>query len=416
LAKKTSKLLFIGDNCQLPPVNEKISIIFAKKEQDFDSNLYKDLFFSKSGSEDLNSQLISLMEKKFNELKNYILNMDYVVLKQVMRSNDDNVIGLCNEFRHWILGEIKVPLSYKFRGSKVFLYKCPINEKNKMRDKINNDWFKKCVNYFKSKDEKQHLSNIILTWTNKQTDEYNDLIRKIIFNKEKLNKFEIGDILILTDFYNIKETEIDDKKTESKKFYTSEQIKVTDIEVVVKGISEFTESLPKKLRKIKHIHDIEEKYVKTIKLINKNTVRKYDTWKLFVHKLTDVLVDTMPETYQIYVASDESTELLTKDRKFVADEIKKLRNYYRNIHKENINYIDNSVIRPLWRELNKKLVDPFARVNNGICITTHRSQGSNFYNVFVDADDILKNPRADEAKRCFYTAITRTSNELHILI
>ena len=35
--------------------------------------------------------------------------------------------------------------------------------------------------------------------------------------------------------------------------------------------------------------------------------------------------------------------------------------------------------------------------------------------VFVDAHDIFKNNNANEAKRCIYTALTRTSNELHIL-
>ena len=418
LAKRRPKILYIGDHCQLPPVNEKISIVFAKNDKDFNFELYKNQYIKNStGSIELDKQLTLSIENKFKELKNQILQMEYTVLRQVMRSNNDKVIGLCNEFRAWILNEIKAPMSYKFKGEKVFLYKCPINEKTKIKNKINNTWFNKCVEYFKSNNEKQHVSNIILTWTNKQTDEYNDSMRKIIFNKQKLNKFEIGDILILTDFYNIKETEVKpiDKKIESKRFYTSEQIKVTDIEHVVRGISEFTEGLSKKLGRIKNIHDIEEKYIKSVKLINKNTIRKYNTWKLYVHRLTDIVVDSMPETHQIYVVDDDSIALLIKDRKFVADEIKKLRNYYRNIHKENINLIDTKVIRPLWRELNNKLVDPFAKVSIAISISIHRSQASTFYNVFVDADDVLKNSRDEESKRCFYTAITRCSNELHIL-
>ena len=77
-----------------------------------------------------------------------------------------------------------------------------------IKNKTDTEWFKRCVDYFKGDtDNKQHLSNIILTWTNKQTDEYNDIIRKTLYKKAKLNKFEIGDILILTDFYNMKETE-----------------------------------------------------------------------------------------------------------------------------------------------------------------------------------------------------------------
>ena len=248
-------------------------------------------------------------------------------------------------------------------------------------------------------------------------------MRKTLYKKATLNKFEIGDILILTDFYNIKETEVVEKKSkkfdkdskESKGFYTSEQIKVTDIEHVTKAISEFTENL-NGISKLKNCNDIKEKYVKAIKLINKNTTRKYNAWKLHVHKLADIISNTIPETHQIYVVNDNSLEILVKDRKYVAERIKELRNYYNNMHKENAENIDRHVIRPLWKELNKKLVEPFAKVNVFFSGTCHRAQGSTYYNVFVDADDILKNNNLDEAKRCLYTAITRTSNELHLYI
>lgn len=421
LSVRIPKVLFIGDPAQLPPVNEELSIVFAKNKNDFDYKLFQSAYLkgiSKNISSDLDKNLIEMMKIKFNAFMNNILNMKFVVLKEVMRSNDMQVVGLCNEVRASVLNEITVPRFNKFKGSKVFLYKY-----DKKLNKIDTEWFKKSIEYFQCKDEKQHLSNIILTWTNKQTDEYNDRIRKILYKKDKLNKFEIGDILILTDFYNIKETEVDDNKdkntknkNDSKRFYTSEQIKVTDIEKVVKAIPEFTEALPTKNRKMKNINDIEEKYIKAIKLINKNTIRKYNTWKLYVHKLADIITDGIPDTHQIYVVDDDSNEILVNDRKFVAEKIKELRTYYRNMHKENTLTIDKDIIRPLWKELNKKLVDPFAKVNMAASCSIHRSQGSTFYNVFVDMDDILKNTRLNEAKRCLYTAITRTSNMLFLLI
>jgi len=421
LAKKTPKILFIGDPAQLPPVHENISIVFAKKHNDFDFKMYQSAYMNTSKKTatnamsvtvDFDKNLLESMQLKFDILKKNILDMKYVVLKEVMRSSDNKVIGLCNEVRASVLNEITVPKFYKYKGHKVFLYK-----NDKTIAKTNSEWFKKAIEYFSATDVKQHLSNIILTWTNKQTDNYNDTMRKTLYKKTTLNKFEIGDVLILTDFYNIKETEVDDKSTkkECKRFYTSEQIKVTDIEHVVKAISEFTENL-NGISKIKNANDVKEKYVKAIKLINKNTTRKYNAWKLYVHKLADAVIDTIPETYQIYVVNDDSLEILVKDRKYVADRIRELRTYYRNLHKENLNTIDRNVIRPLWKELNKKLVDPFAKVNQATSISCHKSQGSSFYNVFVDMDDILKNNKIEEAKRCLYTAITRTSNELHLLI
>ena len=227
LAKRIPKVLFIGDPAQLPPVNENISIIFAKNKKAFDYKLFQTAYMGGIGSvsknavsDDLDKNLIEMMQKKYNTMIDNILNMKYVVLKQVMRSNDNNVIGLCNEIRASVLNEIVAPKLFKYKGDKVFLYKY-----DRKLSKTDSEWFKKSIEYFQAKDDKQHLSNIILAWTNKQTDSYNDTIRKILYKKTTLNKFEIGDILILTDFYNMKETEVPEtdnkKKKEGKRFYTS---------------------------------------------------------------------------------------------------------------------------------------------------------------------------------------------------
>lgn len=420
LSKNNIKIIFLGDPAQLPPVNEKISTIFSKKDSDFDFNLYKNIFMNNSTKTtitDLDNSLEKFIENKFNTLKQYILQMKYVVLRQVMRSTDNDVIGICNEMRSYVLNEINCPLFYKYKSKKVFLYKY-----DKSKYKTDTLWFKKCVKYFKSKNQPDKASNIILTWTNKQTDIYNETIRKILYNKQTLDKYEIGDTLILTDFYNIKETDTQNdinykkNKGEGNQIYSSEQIKITDIEKVIRGVQPFTEKLNKRINGIKNTSDIEEKYVKSVKLINKNTKRQYNCWKLHVQKLSEIINGTIPKTYQLYVIDDEFEDVIKKDKQYCAEEIKKLRNYYRTVYKENINSIDKNVIRPLWKEMNNKLVDPFAKVNSGVSISCHRSQGSNFHNVFVDADDILNNPDREEAKRCLYTAMTRVSNELHILI
>jgi len=410
--KRSPKILFMGDPAQLPPVNERLSMIFAKDHKDFNFAEFQKIFLNNKASYDYDKNLMEMMQKRFDNLKGKILGMNNIVLKEVMRSNNSQVIGLCNEIRSWVLNEIKIPKFHQYKGNKVFLYK--YNEKKK---KIDSEWFKKCVEYNQCKNDKDHLSNIILTWTNKASDEYNNNMRQILFKKEKLNKFEIGDMLIFVEFYNIRSD--DDKKPKNKDdniFYTSEQIRVTDIDTVVKAIPEFTESLPKKPRGIKNILDIEEKYVRAVKAINQHTKRKYNVWKLYVHKLKELMQDTIPNTYQIYVIDDESKKVLQADREFASEEIKKLRNYYRNIHKEHIDVIDHEIIRSLWKELNKKFVDPFANVNLSCSITVHKSQSATFYNVFVDLEDILRNPRKDEAKRTLYTACTRVSNELHLLI
>ena len=50
-------------------------------------------------------------------------------------------------------------------------------------------------------------------------------------------------------------------------------------------------------------------------------------------------------------------------------------------------------------------------------ITTHKSQGSNYKVVFVDMENIITfNTNQVESYRCLYTAITRTSKYLNILM
>ena len=71
----------------------------------------------------------------------------------------------------------------------------------------------------------------------------------------------------------------------------------------------------------------------------------------------------------------------------------------------------------IWSYLYENLIDIFADVSYGYCITTHKSQGSTFNNIYVDMNNIiLKNTNRNESYRCLYTAITRTSNKLNILI
>jgi len=67
-------------------------------------------------------------------------------------------------------------------------------------------------------------------------------------------------------------------------------------------------------------------------------------------------------------------------------------------------------INKLWKSWNKNVVDIFAHLNYGYCITVHKSQGSTFKNSYIDVNDILSNNNKEESLKCLYTAITRASN------
>ncbi len=61
-----------------------------------------------------------------------------------------------------------------------------------------------------------------------------------------------------------------------------------------------------------------------------------------------------------------------------------------------------------------KLKDAFNDIAYGYALTAHRSQGSTFERVFVDAGDIQLNRKANERTKCLYVACSRASKELYV--
>lgn len=60
--------------------------------------------------------------------------------------------------------------------------------------------------------------------------------------------------------------------------------------------------------------------------------------------------------------------------------------------------------------------DIFAEITYAYAITAHRSQGSTYETVFVDVADICGNSNVVERNRILYTAITRASNKVVVII
>jgi hypothetical protein len=320
-----------------------------------------------------------------------------------MRCNNNGVALLCCEQRKKIFDAKYVPQFFKYKSDKVYFYKY-----DKNINKRESSWFQKYISYLKSTSN-DNCNSLILAWTNQQINEYNNCMRKILFNKEVLDKFEIGDILVLADFYNIKDA--DPKNKTDNRFHSAEQIKVTQIEHVTKALTPFVENLTIKVN-INNMLDIKEKYIRTIKTINKITIKKYNVWKLHVVKLSDL---AKTNTNCIYVIDDDSLNILENDKKNATEKITELINYYKGAHKEHFATIDKHIIRNLWKEYNTKFIDSFAKVSMSYAMTTHKSQGSTFHNVFIDMPDILKNFTRIDANKCLYTSMSRTANEVHIL-
>ena len=407
---KIPKILFTGDPAQLPPVNETQSFIFLKNQDELTIDEYASKMHN-SSIVSLTSDIDDIIQEKRKKLIDDILNIELFTLKKVVRSKIDNVTNFCYEIRKWVNGENDNPNFGDFhnkKGIKIYKY-------IQSTSKTDTKWFRKCLKYIT-----KEKSSIILTWTNKQTDLYNEFIRRKIFGNEKLEKYVVGDILMLTEFYcldsntNNKSNDYDFcEKDDTNKFYTSDQIIVLKTKKKVQILKPFVFTSNKSIRKIKKYLLIENNCRQIINLINNLIAKKqYKYWKLTVNKIGEP-VNT---NHDIKVLLDSELE----DYKKIKDEISgcilkfstKVLEDFKDIAKQ----IETLVIKPLWKQWHEVFVMPFANVNYGYSITCHKGQGSNFYNVFVDIDDIGKNGNINEVKKCIYTAITRTINKLYILI
>ena len=374
--KFKTKIIYLGDPAQLPPVNERFSSIFMNKK-----NILT--------IENIKKNIIDIDKEKYDIFCDTIINMNIFVLKEIIRTKNNSIINACNLIRDWIFNSDDFYNINKY---------CDENFRIFPFDKIlktNTEWYKIFEATIKIESD-----TIIITWTNDETNKYNEYCRKLLFNKsysDKLDKYVIGDILILNEFYNIN----------SNKFNTSEKIIVNKIETTDYQIEKLSNKLNKSVRILKNYRPIETKYIKFVDSINNlNLIIK--CYKLNILKIDD------NKNYDITVLIDDEKE---KHKNIITNIIEEIKKFRQNIlETTKLASLDNLLIQPLWKEFYSKYIDPFASVSYGYAITCHKAQGSNYKNVFVDFADISKNRNEDEMKRCMYTAMSRTIDKLYIII
>lgn len=399
---KIPKIIFTGDPAQLPPVNEKSSSIFIKSKNELPFSEY--VKFINSSPNIFVTQ--DTLKAEYETLITDITAMPTVTLKKIFRNSRSNVLDLCLNVRQWVVGERNNPTLGKFVGNGVVLYK------NVANNKLKTEWFKKCIELFKTGD----MSNIILTWTNHQSDVYNNTIRKILLKKDNVDVFEVGDVLILNDFYSFNEAKAETVNNDDSRFYTSEQIKILKLNVVEKRVAVLQDTVMQSILNLKNSQEIIKKYKSAVNKINTLTKKIYTAWQLNVTRLSDGVLDqNARKEYTMYVVHNKSSELLKYDSQTIVKIIQLLLKNYQISNPNQMATIERCIMKPLWKYWNENFVAQFASVIFGYSITTHKAQGSTFNNVFIDADDILQNTNLTEVKRCIYTSHTRCSNEIHIL-
>jgi hypothetical protein len=384
------KVIYVGDSAQLPPVNQSKSIIFNKKIKKLELN-----------------QIVRTKSNNIMELSNGHR-------KWIESSNDKDMPSLCDYVDDKIiLHSEKSVINWldKFVG---LIKSNQLNQPNKLKELAN----------VKASDSDSD-NNIILTWTNKKCDKYNNYVREKLFNKKNLEKYEIGEILIFNDFHRIIhriDTDSDSKENEQiVSFYTSEQIKLCGIKQ-----DTFKFDRIKNLKNTEIPENISNIFIKSISSINKMlTSTTLKVYYMQVQKMSE-LKQKSNIIYDIQTIHSDSESAYSKLKDYFEVTMCELKNLcYKSIENltkvdimiktEYLNVIEKKINR-IWKEWSSNVIDRFAQLNYGYAITVHKSQGSTFKNVFIDIMDIFSNYKQEERIKCLYTAITRSSQSLDLLV
>ena len=442
-ANKKVKVIYVGDPAQLPPVNQPDSKIFNSgiRKLELDkiirtsnqmimelSNSHRKWIFSKK-----NTDIPHVGEYETTDIKLYSVDnketkkwLDNFV--RLIKSYDETNPNIKNTKKIKITQHNELDSGLEFNANKSVNENINenINKKNKINDLIGDHM--RMIN--------NHNNNIILTWTNKKSNIYNQYVRENIFNKKNLAQWEIGEILIFNDFHkinavndnstNIGIDDVDGKKNKPEiiSFYTSEQVKL----IGIKEIKYKFEPLKFKINNniTTELNDKFRKYYKKInQLFNGETI---DIYEMSVQKIIDLVENDgsefIPEytILSIHPKSEKKHNIIIEGIEKLIIDLKtscyKLINHLQidNLAKCDLQSEAEKKINKLYKEYQTNIIECFAELNYGYCITVHKSQGSTFLNVFIDMNDILSNNNINETSKCLYTSITRSSKTLSLLI
>lgn len=420
LSKKIKgKIIFVGDTCQLPPINEPFSKVF-------DPNF--------------NYDIESFTLNRIERYKNNILKLSDRVIDSIKNGTQITLKGL--------------------KDTSLIVYK------------NNNEWLD---TYIKN----LNIENIILAFTNSRCNEINYYIRSNYH--PKCNKeYVAGEIIVFNSFYVPQLEDIDaDPKNKycMEKFYTSHKDIIKEIELIDYKIEPLTiqyfldlnqkKVINAKIQEVKEITKLKEGEIDICPICMENECEDVletkcshkfcssciNTWltennccpycrmvikqeKIIIdndidlsNKLNIIIEFTKDLTYNIWkikmekqnngfvyvIKKTDRTRFETQMqalKKMIID----LKNYIM-VKNKKTKQDSSFIIKRLWEYYYYNIQDMFADISYGYCITVHKSQGSTFNDIFVDSKNILSSSKKfKQHLKCLYTAITRGSNILHVLI
>lgn len=414
--KIRGKIIFVGDEYQLPPVNETKSLAF-------DFEYFDDSF-----------------------LLNKIERFDSNILKFSIRIRDS-------------LDE-KKPISIKNLTDNTFqIFKN--NEK---------EWKEDYLKEFS-------YDNTFLAYTNKRCDYLNNFIRNKYFNKVDLQEYIKDELIVFNNYYNCEENDETSKFYTSNsakiincdiKNYTIpgfpldsllnlNQKMTTNYKLTKKRKSSSDKNsingedndkqCPICYDKIKDIDNILETDCKHIycedcirmwlvdnktcpfcrmTIVENKIIMNNDP--ILTEKLNNLIELTSNKSFNIWYLTVSSKDNCGKIAVIKKEEYNRFNNHKDNI-KKTIGDIKNYIYRNMKKEDNRFIlkrfweyyylnyIDFFADISYGYCITVHKAQGSTFKRVYIDAKNILEyNRKGFINYKCLYTAITRASEKVLMFI
>ena len=116
----------------------------------------------------------------------------------------------------------------------------------------------------------------------------------------------------------------------------------------------------------------------------------------------------------IMVIHESETSKFKKDCNILNDILINIKNI---LNKNKNDRLINIILKRLWEFYYYQILDKFADISYGYCITVHKSQGSTYNNVYVDLMNIVKtNYNKNQSIKCLYTAVTRASKNIKLLM
>lgn len=351
-------VLFTGDRAQLPPPKESFSAVFR-------------------------------------------LPMNKTELETVMRTDKENIVKLSNFIRQWIF-----------------------NDKANVREELLSHGCE-YINFYQDQNKfienfcKNNDDSIILAWTNETCNNYNKKIREILFGNVTNKRFFVGEHLIFNNFYKLK------TKNDDKLFYSSMPIIIRDIQIDNNFLCE----------QFSHdniINKINERMKNDIYMIDLFHDTVYNVMNAYIKKFIDMFNHSMNSIFKVWVLyffykgiKEEYPIYVIYHKKIYIKSIEQgkryIKDYFEKDNKHLNDNLRNSLREVIVEFFDQYYIQPFASLEYGYAMTCDKSQGSGYSHIYVDAPDILDQNRYPfldivVAKQRFYTAITRASHGVNILI